>query len=277
MLLPNELLLEALHFADFGTLVAAKLAAARLLDVVTKFAAELACRHSFDVEIFVTYINYVDRTIYAFRRSIQYESANQSSLSAACRELAEIIGPHVVAMLTFYENAWNMSGVGVVFEAAPALKYARSVGLYSAFGSTIANDCAPFMQYFAGTKSLHLSLTYDVFRNFSWTFLCREAACELRRISMFTEQSDLDEDNDRPVEELVRYCAKLPHLLGGEPLELEFRDNYLSGAFGMRTIELLKGTGHGVIFRMKTRNVDELILDTNDYTLDVDDTTTRYA
>ncbi|KAH7676015.1 hypothetical protein AAVH_42076 [Aphelenchoides avenae] len=130
MLLPNELLLDVLHFTDYSTLVAAKFLDARFLDVVAKFSAELACRHSLQVLFFPSYITYVDVTIGSRRKSIRYESGSQSSLAAACRELAGVIGPHVAAKLLFLENAWTMPGDGVIFEGAAVLKYAEDVGLY---------------------------------------------------------------------------------------------------------------------------------------------------
>lgn len=43
---------------------------------------------------------------------------------------------------------------------------------------------------------------------------------------------------DFSVEELVRYYAALPSLLGDEMLELDFSENYFSGGFGLRIIEV---------------------------------------
>ncbi|KAH7704637.1 hypothetical protein AAVH_28165 [Aphelenchoides avenae] len=238
MPLPNEMLLDMLRFADFGTLISAKFVDARFLDVASKFAAELACRHSFQALFFPSYITYVDVTIGSRRKRIRYGSGNQSSLAAACRKLAGIVGPPTVGKLIFFENTWNKPGAGIVFDATPALKYAEDVCLRSLPGATIANESEPFMHNFAGTNSLRLSLNYALFRQFNWTFLRRESARELRRISVGIGDIDyLPVNATSPVEKIVRCCGTLPHMLGGEPVEIHFPENYLSAAFGLPIIE----------------------------------------
>ncbi|KAH7705118.1 hypothetical protein AAVH_27687 [Aphelenchoides avenae] len=288
MLLPNELLLDVLHFADYSTLVAVKLVDTRFLDVVAKFSAELACRHNFQVLFFPSYITYVDVTIGSRRKSIRYESGSQSSLAGACREVAGVIGPHVVAKLLFLENSWTVPGVGVIFEGAPVMKYAEDVGLYSECGSTAGYGCDSFLNNFAGIKSLRLGPNYDVFSQFSWEFLRRETTRDLRLISLNTRLlteprshftlAQLTENKYRSVEELVRYCAALPHPPSGEALELDLPETFCSEAFVLRIIELLRGAQRELTVRMKTQlDGSGLVLDESYYEAVANNTATRYA
>lgn len=89
MLLPNELLVQVLHFADYKTLVLAKLAGLRL---IVKFDEELARRHNFTVTFRTTYIEYGDVTIRGARQRLDYEHGSQASLDAACREVDVAVG-----------------------------------------------------------------------------------------------------------------------------------------------------------------------------------------
>lgn len=125
-MLPNESLLIVLQFADYRTLVAVQLTRKRFLRLAVKYAAELACRRSFHVAFYDTGITFDDVTIGA-QWSVQFKPYNQKSLEAACRAVAEAIGPHALANITFHWNTWNMYGVSVIFEAAAPLKYADEV------------------------------------------------------------------------------------------------------------------------------------------------------
>ncbi|KAH7708338.1 hypothetical protein AAVH_24415 [Aphelenchoides avenae] len=163
--------------------------------------------------------------------------------------------------MTFRGNTWTAPGIAVIFEAGPLMKYADEVFLHNPGGSAIGDNSEAFMSNFAAMKSLHVWLDNDVFHHFSWTFLCQDYARELRRIK-----------------DLVRICATLPRLSGGEALELDFSENYSSRAFGQRIIEVLKGSRREVTFRMRTQQDDgELTLNEDDCTVDVDGATTRYA
>lgn len=75
-----------------------------------------------------------------------------------------------------------MPGVDIIFEAAPSLKYAQVVYLYSASGLDDGGDPDAFMSKFVGINRLWLE--DDVFRRFSWSFLRRESARELEDISV---------------------------------------------------------------------------------------------
>ncbi|KAH7714296.1 hypothetical protein AAVH_18315 [Aphelenchoides avenae] len=221
-MLPNELLLQVLHFVDYRTLVLAKLAGAALLRVVTKYAAELARRRSFQVAFYAKWVTYGEVTLRA-RRSVHYEPGNQASLVAACQKLDVVIGPHAVAKLMFDDNTWNMPGVGVIFEAAPPLKYAEDVGLNSTAGSTTVLSSDAFVRSFASIKSLRLWLAYDVFDRFSWAFLCEESACGLRLLKVSCKDSwAARADIHSAVEEIFRCCGTLPRLHDGEALVLDF-------------------------------------------------------
>lgn len=123
-----------------------------------------------------------------------------------------------------------------------ALKNAEIVDLYSSVHSTVAPNCDAFMHNLAGMKSLRLWCGWDVFRQLSWTFLRQECARQLRLISVFIGDSAaqeptvsdwlsyLTEDMNRPVKELVRRCAALPPVPGGQALELDFSEREFSGA-----------------------------------------------
>ncbi|KAH7715965.1 hypothetical protein AAVH_16634 [Aphelenchoides avenae] len=98
-MLPNEPLLIVLQFADYGTLVLAKLAGARFQRLAVKYAEELALRRRFVVTFGSSYyISYLD-AIGEDLKKIPYAPFNQPSLEAACRELKDVIGPHAVATL----------------------------------------------------------------------------------------------------------------------------------------------------------------------------------
>ncbi|KAH7709898.1 hypothetical protein AAVH_22831 [Aphelenchoides avenae] len=241
-MLPNESFLVVLHFADYKTLVLAKLAGRRFLRLATTYAEELARHRRFRVTFHTSYISYSDVTIDERPKRIRYEPVNQASLAAACQEVADVIGPHAVSNLAFSGSTMIMDGVGAVFEAAPALKYAEDVDLYWPGDSTsVNNDPEAFMQNFAGMKTLSLSLGFDTFRQLSWSFLRKESARELRLIKVSGCGSAPPRPMDRSVEELVRCCVTLPHLQGGAPLELNgappFSKNKFTGPFGLQIIE----------------------------------------
>ncbi|KAH7695638.1 hypothetical protein AAVH_37300, partial [Aphelenchoides avenae] len=245
-MLPNESLLVVLHFADYKTLVLAKLSGRQFLRLIVKYAEELARRRTFRVTFYATRIEFEDVTV-SGQRSFRYERFSLASLAAACRELAEVIGPHAVAELSSRENTWDVPGVGVVFEAAPPLKYAEAVVIHHYVHDFVCHDslrqfrsaagftCEAFMSNFTGVKSLHLLIDWEVFRRFSWTFL--RQASKLRRIAVSVMPSTLTKYAIHAVEDLVHYCGTLPHSRGGESLELDFTANDLSGAFGLRIIE----------------------------------------
>lgn len=240
-MLPNESLLVVLHFADYRTVVLAKLAERRFLRLGTKFAEELARRRTFHVCLYATRITCTDETIDA-RRNIQYEPGSLTSLAAACREVAKAIGPHAVAQLFFFEYTWNMLGVGAIFEAAPPLKYAEEMRFPYSFRRdawlTRAQTSEAFMGNFAGIKPLRLYLEQEVFLHFSWTFLRQESARELQLIKVYTSSFVANENVKRSIAELVRECCTLPHLLGRETLELDFLEYGLPIAFGQRIFEV---------------------------------------
>lgn len=176
-MLPNELLLDMLRCADYKTLVLAKLAGPRLLRLITKYGAELAHRRTFRIAFNIRYIHHIEATTLGQRReTISYEPGNKRSLAAVCRKLAGVIGPHLVEQLTFYDDWWHTSHVGVVFEAAPPLKYAECVELFSRFDSTTSGNSEALMRHFVGMKELRLYLDDEVLRQFDWTFLGREPA-----------------------------------------------------------------------------------------------------
>ncbi|KAH7714317.1 hypothetical protein AAVH_18336 [Aphelenchoides avenae] len=178
-MLPTESLLVALHSADYKTLILAKLATARFLRLIDKFAHELEVRRRFRVDFCATCIEYEDVTIRARSRSIRFEPGNRASLASACRYFAGVIGPHSVANLTFTGSAWNMGGVGAVFAYDFLLKYAENVDIYWPNGSTSSSiNPEAFLYNFVGMKMLRLSLGYDTFRQLNWTFLRKELARE---------------------------------------------------------------------------------------------------
>lgn len=136
-----------------------------------------------------------------------------------------MIRAHSVAYLFVSENTWNIPGIGIVFEAAPSLKYADEVGLISPEGSTVENDSATFLRKFTVVKSLRLLLDYGIFRQFNWTFHRDECARKLRLIKcsipVVLRAHILREDINGAIEELVRYCVALRREIGGEALELD--------------------------------------------------------
>lgn len=85
------------------TLALAKFAGRRFLQLVTKFAEEIARRRCFRVHFIafstsVHYITYYDVAMTAGAHPrIQYTSGNQASLVAACQEVSGKIGAHAVA------------------------------------------------------------------------------------------------------------------------------------------------------------------------------------
>ncbi|KAH7714320.1 hypothetical protein AAVH_18339 [Aphelenchoides avenae] len=186
-MLPNESLLQVLHFVDYKTLVFAK-------------------------------------------------SREHPSLETACRELEGVIGPHAVTTVTFAGNALDVDGIGAIFKAAPALKFAEYVDL--SWSGDSNNSLDDFMQSFAGMKALCLLLGYDTFRQLGWTFLRQESARELRRIKVIGGVSGPTGCMHDSVKELVRTCVTLPHLQGGEPLLLDFPHKSFPGAFGLQIIEV---------------------------------------
>ncbi|KAH7725217.1 hypothetical protein AAVH_07265 [Aphelenchoides avenae] len=266
-MLPNEMVLDVLSCVDYKTLVFAKLTQERFRVLVTKFATQLAHGRRFIVLICDSYLLCSELPTGAQRSErISYEEGNPQSLAAACRTLAdEVIGPHAVFQLTFYDDTWNTPDLDVVFKAAPLLKYAERVELHSPEGATISGDSAAFMSNIVGMKKLRLIFHYDAVQQ---------------------EQDDDEEDEDdleffphgdRLVEELVRNCITLPRLRGGDSLEVDLLENFSSGAFGRRIIEVLKGSGCALTFRMKTKRHGELVLDGGDYTGGARGTTKRYA
>ncbi|KAH7708592.1 hypothetical protein AAVH_24170 [Aphelenchoides avenae] len=278
-MLPNESFLQVLHFADYKTLVLTKLAGRCFRRLATKYAAKLACRHSFHVTVNTSYISYSDVTIGDRLRTIENGRVYEPSLEAACRELDKAIGPHAVNNLAFYGNTWNMPGVGVIFEASPPLKYAEDVELYSPYGSANGNNSEPFMSHFAGIKSLRLGISFNLFRQFKRTLLHPESSRNLRLIKVGPGLSALSADVQNSIEELARSCVTLPRMSGGEPLELDFSGLLL---WSIRQAnyrgKTLKGTGAELTFRMRTyRDDDELMLDESDYMVHTDGTTKRYT
>ncbi|KAH7696827.1 hypothetical protein AAVH_36095, partial [Aphelenchoides avenae] len=237
-MLPDDPLLQVLHFADYETLVFTKLAEGRFLDVASKYAEKLA-RRRFRVIFYESCIFCFDLTIADEDHPtiIRYEPGEQSSLASACRELAVVIGPHAVAKLTFYGKACIMHGIEVVFEAVPPLKHAEVVDLPSPHSSKVLNNSEIFMQGFIGMKSLSLCVPEDVFCAFTSTFLRRQSARELRLIKVHVVPFVPSEDTVRSVEEFVRYYVTLPRLLGGDALELDLSNNEFSAALGLRIIE----------------------------------------
>ncbi|KAH7704113.1 hypothetical protein AAVH_28706 [Aphelenchoides avenae] len=138
-----------------------------------------------------------------------------------------------------------MTGVGIVFEAAPALKYADEVGLNSQEGSAVGKDSDAFMHNFTGLKTLRLQLDFDVFRLFSWNFLHKACSRGFRLIKACIPDVRADvpgkrEKLNRCVDEIVLDCLAQPFLPGGDLLELDFSENGCSAAFGLSIIEVSK-------------------------------------
>ncbi|KAH7660424.1 hypothetical protein AAVH_43792, partial [Aphelenchoides avenae] len=229
MLLPNESLLIVLQYADYKTLVLTKLAGRRFLQLARKYAEELARHRRFRVTFRTSYISYSDVEVGERPKRIRYEPVNQPSFAAACRELDGAIGRHAVASLTFTGSTMIMGGVGAVFEAAPALKYAEDVYLRWPSDSTNgSNDPNAFLLNFEAMKTLRLSLGYNsnIFRQLNWTFVQKESARELRLIKVSgCGPVRIGIMNDS-VKELARYCVTLSHLQGGQPLELGFSNSF---------------------------------------------------
>lgn len=183
MLLPNELLLDVLHFVDFSTLVAAKFAGSRLLGVVTANEHLLAIQRRLGILIMDNYIT-CDGAMNGRRKSIRYERTDHSSFASACRDLTHVIGPHAVGKLMCFENSWTVPGMDTVFELVPALKFAQDVSVNFRKCSQTGFSHEPFVRNFACPSSLCLSLDYDAFRYFRWAFLGLGAARELRTITV---------------------------------------------------------------------------------------------
>ncbi|KAH7714314.1 hypothetical protein AAVH_18333 [Aphelenchoides avenae] len=135
----------------------------------------------------------------------------------------------------------DMAGVYVTFEAAPALKYAENLELYSPENSIRAG------RSFAG--SLHA--------NFD-SFISPGVGLRMRAVPSKSSS------------------ATAPHF---RVIKAERRwHTHFSGAFGRRIIELLKDSARELTFRMTAREfADELRLDESDYIVDVHKTTTRYT
>ncbi|KAH7709835.1 hypothetical protein AAVH_22885 [Aphelenchoides avenae] len=281
MMLVNESLLQVLHFADYKTLVLAKLAAAPFLRLGIKYAEELACRHRFRVECWASWITLKDVTLDTQLQVVHYQRDNEASLAAACRKVAEYIGPHAVGQLVFYVYISYMPGV--IFEAASPLAHAEDVWLFKLGTPPTTKNSDAFLSNFEGMKSLRLWLDNNVFREFGWTFLRAQSGPELPHtkytMTIKLSREAPDEEIESSIEELVRSCATLS-LPGGEALDLtlDFIQNYCSEAFGLRIIELLKNSEREVTFMMRTtRDVREFIRDESDYMVEVDGTTTRYV
>lgn len=232
--LPNESLLAVLQFLDYKSVVFAKLTEKHFQRFITKFADDLAHRRRFRVSLETTRISFNDLTV-GPRWSIQYESDKQASLAAACRELDRVIGPHAVVSLNFSEDTWKMRGVGVIFKAAPPLKYAEDVAFYSPHGSAIGGNSEALMSNLAGMKSLYIQAHCDIIQQFNWSFLRQECARKPRLIKVFAKPPVPNEYVQRSIEKLVRCCATLRD---GEPLKLDFSRDYFTGAFGHRIIEV---------------------------------------
>ncbi|KAH7670054.1 hypothetical protein AAVH_42723, partial [Aphelenchoides avenae] len=239
-MLVNESLLQVLHFADYETLVLAKLAASPLLRLAVKFAAELACRHRFHIEFDASWVSYKDVTLDTQLQVVHYQRDNHASLAAACRKVAKDIGPHAVGQLVFYVFMSSMPGV--IFADASPLAHAEDAELFNHDASTIDKNSHAFMSNFAGMKSLRLWLDNAVFHQFAWTFLHMhpDADLGLPKYTMTVKPSHEapDEEIESSVEELVRSCATIP-LPGGEALDLtlDFTQNFSSAPFGRRIIE----------------------------------------
>lgn len=152
-----------------------------------------------------------------------YKHGNRASLAAACREIAGVIGPHGVGELDFRTNPWGTPDVGVIFEAAPSLKYAEGL-VICCHNTDVSTNCEAFMNNLAAIKSLRLRLDYDSFRQFSGTFLRREAALDLRRIE-FKAYLAWNENTNELVGKFVRDSLSLPRLQGRLALELDFSEN----------------------------------------------------
>ncbi|KAH7707845.1 hypothetical protein AAVH_24918 [Aphelenchoides avenae] len=280
MLLPNDSFFVVLQFADYKTLVAAKLSGARFLRFVSKYAAELLFRRSFRVTFHNTYISYSDGTIGERLKRIRYEPANQQSRAVACRKLDRAIGSHAVANLVFSGSTLNMHGVGAVFEAAPALKHAESLDLYwpdSSTGGSTNSDA--FLHNFDGMKTLRLSLDYKTFRLLSWSFLRKESARKLRLIKVSGRNPPTTGSMNASVKELVRYCVTMPHLQDGKPFELDISHNIFSGAFGVCSDG--EFSFMGPTQRHRTRSdfpdVDSAVGARSDYSVAAGNYITRYA
>ncbi|KAH7702522.1 hypothetical protein AAVH_30321 [Aphelenchoides avenae] len=262
-MLPNETLLDVLHCADYATLVYAELEGARLQHLGTQFAAQLARRRKFRVRVDFDSISCVDPSTKRSRYAADCFEGNQRLYTAAARQVAARIGPHAVGVLEFPRGSWNVAAILVVFEAAPVLKYAeevhvRAIADHARSRRAAAKDLhahsAAFMRHFSGLSALRLWLDYDLFRQFDWTFLGRESARHLRRITVSDTTSTWYEMANRCVD-----CLTVPRTLGGEPL-------------------LLKNSGRALTFRMSTPRDEQLVLDESDYTVDVvDDNITRYV
>lgn len=188
-------------------------------------------------------------------KSIRYAPGNRPSLVAACREVAEVIGPHFVAELTLTGipvgyGTWDMPDVGVVFDSAPPLKYAEDVRLCGLWGfvpppwhsaarsnADIGSQSEALMRNFAGIKALRMWLESHVFNKFNWTFLRQESSRGLRLIKVSARPLALTDDFYRAVEDLLHYCINLP-LPRAEPLELDFPENFFTGQVGLRIIQV---------------------------------------
>lgn len=173
------------QYANYKTLVLAKLAGKRLLRLITKFSGELACRHRrFEVSFYnsdiasTAHIRCTELTTGTQRR-IGYEIGNQPSLVAACRKLVEVIGPHDIAKLNVPESIWNRPEASAIFEGAVLLKYAGEVVLSS--DRKVLPICdrnyvtsnplrLAFMSNFAGVYSRQLWPYFRAHRQVVWTF-----------------------------------------------------------------------------------------------------------
>lgn len=138
--------------------------------------------------------------------------------------------------LVFSANTWYVPASGIIFEAAPTLKYAEDVRLYSGTGSTIGDSYTDFLSNFSAMKKLWLNC--NAFRQFDWTFLDQESARELQMIKLAVFPSSSTKNMCSSVEALVRFCATLPRRQDEEALELDLSQTGFSRAFGLRIIKV---------------------------------------
>lgn len=241
-MLPNETILQVLHFADYRTLVLAKLAAAPFLRVTTKFAEKLACRHRFHIAFYAGWVTYKDVTLDT-QRVVHYELSDLASLAAACREVSEGVGPHAVARAIFRNDTFIPPVADVIFEAAPPMTHADDVTIVNSGARAIAQNSDAFVSNFARIKSLRRWLDNDAFRQIGWRLLRLQYAPELRpaklNMTIYLSSPNPTVEMESSVEELVRSYVTLP-LLGGEApdLTLDFSQNFFAGAFCLRIIEV---------------------------------------
>lgn len=154
------------------------------LGVVTANEHLLAVQRRFHILVQSSYVTYDDMTNGGRRKSIRYERDDQRSFAAACRQLADVIGQHVVGKLVFLEDTSTMPGVDIVFNSVRALKYTQDVGINFSNCSQTGGNPDVFVSNFARPRWLRLRLDDDAFRDFRWAFLGMDASRELRMITV---------------------------------------------------------------------------------------------